>query len=92
MGFVGKFYLFATALQAGERNLAIIGAVSAAAGVYYYIRPMLYMYMRDGHPALHVDRRALFALGLCTAVMVALGLLPASAMDWARDSVLTVVG
>jgi NADH-quinone oxidoreductase subunit N len=92
MGFVGKFYLFATALEAGERGLAIIGALSAAAGVYYYIRPMLYMYMREGHPTPQIDRRALFALGLCTVAMIALGLVPSGVMDWARASVLTVAG
>jgi NADH-quinone oxidoreductase subunit N len=92
MGFVGKFYLFSAALQAGERNLAIIGAVSAAAGVYYYIRPMIWMYMRDGHPAVTVDRRAAFALALCSAVMVVLGLLPGTVLDWAQESLLSLAG
>ncbi|MFN7142357.1 MAG: NADH-quinone oxidoreductase subunit N [Myxococcota bacterium] len=90
MGFVGKFYLFSAALEAGQRNLAIIGAVSAAAGVYYYIRPMIYMYMRPGHPAVTVDRRAAFAVALCAVVMIALGLVPSGIMDWAADSMLAV--
>jgi len=90
MGFVGKFYLFSAALEAGERNLAIIGAISAAAGVYYYIRPMIYMYMRDGHPAVTVDRRAAFAVAICAIVMIALGLGPSAVMSWAQDSMLAV--
>ena len=92
MGFVGKFYLFSAALQAGERNLAIIGAISAAIGVYYYIRPMIYMYMHDGHPAVTVDRRAAFAVGICAAVMVVVGLVPSGVLDWAQESLLSVVG
>lgn len=92
MGFVGKFYLFSAALQAGERNLAIIGAVSAAVGVYYYIRPMVWMYMHEGHPAVTVDRRAAFAVALCSVVMVVLGLLPGAVLDWAQESLLSLAG
>ncbi len=90
MGFVGKFYLFSAALEAGERNLAIIGALSAAAGVYYYIRPMIYMYMRDGHPAVTVDRRAAAAVAVCAVMMLVLGLLPGSVMEWAQHSLVAV--
>jgi len=66
------------------------GAISAAAGVYYYIRPMIYMYMRDGHPAVTVDRRAAFAVAICAIVMIALGLGPSAVMSWAQDSMLAV--
>lgn len=90
MGFIGKFYLFSAALEAGEVGLAMVGAVSAAIGVYYYIRPMIYMYMRDGHPAVTVDRRAGIALAVCSVVVLALGLLPGAVVDWAHHSVLTV--
>ncbi len=92
MGFIGKFYLFAAALEAGERGLAIIGALSAAVGVYYYIRPMVYMYMREGHPAPAIDRRAVIALAICTVALLAFGLVPSPALEWARESVRTVVG
>jgi NADH-quinone oxidoreductase subunit N len=92
MGFVGKFYLFSTALAAGERNLAIIGAISAAIGVWYYIRPMIYMYMKDGHPGLTVDRRAAFAVGICAVVMLVIGLVPGPVLAWAESSLLSVAG
>ena len=46
-GFVGKFYLFSGAIKAGYVWLAIIGVLNSAASVYYYLRVMVYMYMKD---------------------------------------------
>lgn len=46
-GFVGKFYLFSGAIQAGYFWLAIIGVLNSAASVYYYLRVMVYMYMKE---------------------------------------------
>lgn len=45
-GFIGKFYLFAGAVQEGYVWLAIIGVLNSAASVYYYLRVMVYMYMK----------------------------------------------
>jgi len=45
-GFIGKFYLFAGAVQQGYIWLAIIGVLNSAASVYYYLRVMVYMYMK----------------------------------------------
>jgi len=46
-GFIGKFYLFSGAIQAGYIWLAIIGVLNSAVSVYYYLRVMVYMYMKD---------------------------------------------
>ena len=46
-GFIGKFYLFSGAIQAGYIWLAIIGVLNSAASVYYYLRVMVFMYMKD---------------------------------------------
>jgi len=45
-GFVGKFYLFSGAIQAGYIWLAIIGVLNSAASVFFYLRVMVYMYMK----------------------------------------------
>ncbi|TWJ33544.1 NADH-quinone oxidoreductase subunit N [Geobacter argillaceus] len=47
VGFVGKFYLFSGAIQAGYFWLAIIGVLNSAVSVYYYLRVMVYMYMKE---------------------------------------------
>lgn len=92
MGFVGKFYLFSAALEAGQVGLAVIGALAAASGVYYYIRPLIYMYMHEGHPPVTRDRVAGVALALSTAVMVVWGVMPAPILAWARASVASLLG
>lgn len=45
-GFIGKFYLFSGAIQAGYIWLAIIGVLNSAASVYFYLRVMVFMYMK----------------------------------------------
>jgi len=49
VGFIGKYMVFAAAVDAGMIALAIIGVLASAASVYYYLRPMVYMYFREPH-------------------------------------------
>jgi len=46
-GFVGKFYLFAAAIDAGYIWLAIIAVVNSAISLFYYMRVVMAMYMRE---------------------------------------------
>jgi NADH-quinone oxidoreductase subunit N len=48
-GFVGKFYLFSAALNAGLTWLVIIAALNSAISVYYYTRVIIEMYAREGN-------------------------------------------
>lgn len=48
MGFFGKFYLFSTAVSEGLLWLALWGVINSVISVYYYLRPIVVMYMRDG--------------------------------------------
>lgn len=86
MGFVGKFYLFSAAIQSGEIPLAIIGALSAAAGVYYYLRPMVWMYMKEGHGHARVTPVALTGLAISGFALLALGLVPGPVLALAEES------
>lgn len=49
LGFFGKFYLFNAAIGEGLLWLAIWGVINSVIGVYYYLRPIVVMYMKDGH-------------------------------------------
>lgn len=91
MGFVGKFYLFSSAVQAGYSGLAIMGALGAAAGVYYYLRPMVYMYMKEGHPRLQSNAWVNGTVAVVCVLMFALGILPSSVLAWAEAAVRTVL-
>lgn len=48
LGFFGKFYLFNAAIGEGLLWLAIWGMISSVIAVYYYLRPIVVMYMREG--------------------------------------------
>ncbi len=45
-GFFAKLYLFRAAIGAGFQILALVGVLTSALGAYYYLRVVLYMYMR----------------------------------------------
>jgi NADH-quinone oxidoreductase subunit N len=80
-GFFAKAYVILAAVQAGGwlTLLAVIAVLNAAAAAFYYLRVIVYMYMREptGDPT-PIGHGALLRLGLAiTAVMtVVLGLFP----------------
>jgi len=43
-GFIGKFYIFMSAVEAGLFTLAILGVLSSVIGAFYYIRIVKIMY------------------------------------------------
>ncbi|MGF1671839.1 MAG: NADH-quinone oxidoreductase subunit N [Balneolaceae bacterium] len=51
VGFLGKYYVFAAAINAGLIPLAIIGVLASAASVYYYLRVMVYLYFKEAYRA-----------------------------------------
>jgi NADH-quinone oxidoreductase subunit N len=48
VGFFGKFYMFSAAVGEGLIWLAIWGVLNSVISVYYYLRPIVVMYMKDG--------------------------------------------
>lgn len=44
VGFFGKFYVLAAAVDAGMTWLAVAGAVASVIGAFYYLRIVFYMY------------------------------------------------
>jgi NADH-quinone oxidoreductase subunit N len=90
-GFVGKFYLFGAAVRAGYVWLAVIGVLNSAVAAYYYLRLIVYMYMREpeaGGPTVLVPSFA-GSLALVVALwgVVQLGVLPAPLLDLAQSAV-----
>lgn len=49
VGFFGKYLVFAAAINADMVGLAVVGVLASAASLYYYLRPMVYMYFREPH-------------------------------------------
>lgn len=46
-GFMGKYGLFSSAVQAGEIPLVVIAVLTSVVSVYYYLRVIVYMFMKE---------------------------------------------
>lgn len=47
VGFFGKFFIFTSAIEQNLIWLALWGVVNSVISVYYYLRPIVYMYMYE---------------------------------------------
>jgi len=56
LGFFGKLYLFSSAVNEGLVWLALWGVINSVLSVYYYLRPIVMMYMREGECDVADDR------------------------------------
>jgi NADH-quinone oxidoreductase subunit N len=96
-GFVGKFYVFGAAVRTGypwNLWLTVIAVLNSAIAAYYYLRVVVYMYMREPEGA-PVACAPSFAGGLALVValigIVALGVVPAPFVDLAQVAVAPLV-
>lgn len=76
VGFFGKFFLFSSAIQAGLYWLAIWGVINSVISVYYYLRPvvLMYMYEADEEITLADTVYTKFAVGVAVVMVVIFGL------------------
>jgi NADH-quinone oxidoreductase subunit N len=90
-GFVGKFYLFSGAIQAGYIWLAIIGVLNSAASVYYYLRVMVFMYMKEpteDFAWLKVTYGSVICILIAIAGVLIPGIVPSTLLQLAQKAVL----
>jgi NADH-quinone oxidoreductase subunit N len=88
-GFVGKFYIFRSAVESGQIWLVIIGAINTAISAFYYLRVVVAMYMRE--PEAELDflaypRLLIVALTLAAIGVVLIGILPSYFLSPAQIS------
>ena len=88
-GFIGKFYLFSAAVKAGYTWLAVVAVVMSAISAYFYLRVVMYMYMREPEGELKLERSfgAQFVLGLTALAVLVIGIMPAGLVDLARTAI-----
>lgn len=90
-GFVGKVYLFASAVQSGWAWVAIVGVVMSAVSLYYYFGVVVSMYLKeptDTAPAPLPSRSIRFAVAFCALVTLAMGIYPGPFIDFAKTALL----
>jgi NADH-quinone oxidoreductase subunit N len=92
-GFLGKFYLFRAALSEGHVLLVIAAVLNSVIAVYYYLRPIVVMYMTQPDAEILEVSPALPATIALAALVIAtfwLGVLPAPLATASLESVLAV--
>jgi NADH-quinone oxidoreductase subunit N len=91
-GFIGKWYIFAAAVERGYYWLAIIGVLTSVVSVFFYLRIVVMMYMTEGSDAARprVPAVAVAGLAMATLAVLYLGVLPTRLIDLALDSIATI--
>ncbi|APR79493.1 NADH-ubiquinone oxidoreductase chain N [Minicystis rosea] len=94
-GFFGKLYIVRAAIGANLYPLAIILVLNSVLGAYYYLRVLVFMYMREPAPGAPIARPmrsgyVATALVLAAILVVVLGLWPSTSLQMAIDAALAV--
>jgi NADH:ubiquinone oxidoreductase subunit 2 (subunit N) len=89
-GFIGKFFVFSSAIQGGFRTLAIIAAINSAVAAFYYFKIVRVMYLAS---PLHEEEiktpfSLTFALFILVASVLIVGLFPSPFISFAKASLL----
>jgi NADH-quinone oxidoreductase subunit N len=85
-GFMGKFYIFMSAINAGYTWVVIIAVIFSAISAYFYLRIVMYMYMKEPKEtvAIATSPSMGLALAITLAGVLVIGVLPASIVKLAR--------
>lgn len=99
-GFVGKFYIFKSAVQAAVQpdvvntwlvSLVVVGAINTAISAFYYLRVVVTMYMREPEEELEfTPYPSTLVIGLVLAAIgvLLIGILPSLLVNPAQNAVL----
>jgi NADH-quinone oxidoreductase subunit N len=90
-GFASKYYLLYAAVQSGEVLLVVLAVLCSAIAVYYYLRVLVYMYMREpaNDSTLVTVTPALgaFAVAMMVAMTLQIGVLPSKMLAVTKKAV-----
>ena len=91
-GFMGKFWLFGAAIDAGYVWLAVIGVLNSAISLYYYIRIVVFMYVKKETAGSEPTMSPALGIALAVAVIatIALGVYPRLLFELAEASASTI--
>jgi proton-translocating NADH-quinone oxidoreductase chain N len=86
-GYIGKFVLFSSAIYSGLLWLAVLAILNSALSLYYYLRIISYMYLKEpAGPKMPEPRGYVFALVLTLIAVVWIGVFPNAFIDWAMQA------
>ena len=92
-GFVGKFYIFKSAVQAGLVWLAVAGVLFSAISAYFYLRIIMIMYMKEPKGSIELTTSPSLALALAISVtaVIVIGVYPTNLLNFARSSIIGIM-
>jgi NADH-quinone oxidoreductase subunit N len=90
-GFFGKYYVFNAAVQADLIWLAVLGLLTSAVGAFYYLRVIVFLFMREpqaGAPVAIPMRSTYVAAALVLSgyFVLKMGITPGLYLDWAIEA------
>jgi NADH-quinone oxidoreductase subunit N len=94
-GFMGKFLIFSAAVEGHYPGLAVIGVLNSVISVYFYLWPVVIMYMSEPaieRPLVPSSAAAIWAVALSVLGTLQFGLFPGRLLDLARQSVAALGG
>lgn len=87
-GFMGKFYVFMSAIQAGYTWVVIIAVIFSAISAYFYLRIVMMMYFKEPEETFEISSSPAIGLALAVALVgvLAIGIIPTFFVDIARSA------
>ena len=91
-GFIGKMWVFGAAIDAGFVWLAVIGVVNSAISIFYYIRVVVFMWIKEEVMGSPIRLTPAIAVALAIAVVgsVLFGLYPEPLFEQAQEAAATL--
>ena len=89
-GFTGKFYIFSEAINQGFIWLILIAVINSVISVYYYLRVVIFMFMKPAEEQAEftlMELPAKVALAVSVYAVLHLGILPGNFITLAKEAV-----
>jgi len=87
-GFIGKYLVFSHAVRHGQTWLAVVGVLASLIGVFYYLRVIYVLYMKEEvkAPVVGADLFGSLAAAIAAVATLLLGLWPGAILAWITDA------
>ncbi|KWT92047.1 NADH-quinone oxidoreductase subunit N [Candidatus Magnetominusculus xianensis] len=89
-GFIGKFYVFMSAVKSGYLWLTILAVIFSVISAFFYLRIVMYMYMKEserpGTELVHSNTLSV-SLAVSAVFVLMIGVMPGRFLEFARAAV-----
>jgi NADH-quinone oxidoreductase subunit N len=88
-GFIGKFFVFMSAINAGYTWLVVVAVVFSAISAFFYLRIVMFMYMREPKEVVSLSSAIplSIALGVSLVAVLVIGVFPSFLVGLARAAI-----